>query len=1000
MGGACRAWIAAALVLIAPWVAVAARAAGGDAPTASGGPPPSRLERIYADRAGEPLRLFGHDLFAAGTGAEGPVLGAVQDDHVLGIGDSLQVTLRGQVSDSRTYPIAGDGTLTLDRLRPIQAAGRTLGDIRREIAASVSAAHLQTEAFVTLAAVRRVSVLVVGEVARQGRHDLSAFATVLDALFAAGGVRPGGSLRAIRLLRPGAPAETVDLYDLIAGTGDAAAIRLTEGARIVVPPLGATVAAAGGVRRPGIFELRPGTAGMDKAELLALAGGPLRPGPQRSVRLGFGRDGAEAAHPIPAGTTASFGDGDILLYATARMDRTATVELLGQVRDPGPRPVRAGQRLAALLAAPDLADDAYRPLAALARRTPGTGAVGYDAVDLAAVLGGREGPALAAGDALIVLGSEDIAYLASGPVLAVLAGRDGATADCAGLAALAASLAADPRGSLAAGPLAKAAAGLTGPPLPCPATFAEHPDLLPWLLGRSVLLRRGVLRPGPYPAVPGADPAGLVAAAGGRVDGPLEIVSGPGDARVVDAAPAGVELTGAVLLPGVRPLSAAGSLRALLDDGRALTADAYPLFAAIERFDPADLRTVLLPVSPLAVIRGGTDWHLQDRDRVHILDRRDLAELWREPPEEGASQPAATVADSAAAPPQGAAAAAPPRDPPDESLLRLAREHQVRLSGAVYGEGAYPVAGDTALTDLIAAGGGMTPTADPTGVEVTIAQVGGGGLRALVADLALHTVRAGDAVRVPPQARSTDPGRVRVSGEVMRPGWYDLLPGERLSSVLERAGGLTPQAYAYGTVFTRVSARLAEEAGLRRASAELDRGLALALLRSDPPDGARVELVRQLSGALRETPGFGRITVEADPEVLAVKTRLDILMESGDRVHVPKRPLTVTVSGEVLSPASLQYVRGKSLNTYIREAGGLSASADSARIFVLLPNGSAQTARSGPGRGRLRDIPPGAIIVVPRDPEPFEFLPTVQSIATILGQLAIATVGLTVVTGE
>ncbi len=998
MGWSLRAWLVPLLGSLALTLAPPTASATGATGT------PTRLESAYSERAGEPLRQFGYDLFRAGTGAPGAVLGAVQDDHVLGIGDVLQVNLRGQLSRSGTHPVGTDGTILMEGFRPIQAAGRTLADVREEIAATVAAAHLQTESFVSLTSVRRVSVLVVGEVETPGRHELSAFATVLDALFAAGGIRPGGTLRTIRVVRPDGRTDTLDLYALLSdGVAPMASARVPDGARIVVPPLGATVAVGGQVKRPGIYELPPGAPGLALSELLALAGGPLRPGPQESIRLGFGRDGTETARPVePGGAAELYADGDILIYAPARMDRTATVEFTGQVRRPGPLPLIPEAGLEAHLDPSGLTDEAYLPLATIARRDPSTGGTLYLPVDLAALTSGvrgpRPGPHLMGGDTVIVLGHADVAYLGSADVMGLLARGVHAPGTCPGLDALAAVLTADPGGGLAAGPLARAAAGLAGPAQPCPPLFAEHPDLLPYLLGRSVFLRRGVLRPGPYPAVDAIATESLVAAAGGRVQGPLEMVSGSPDGRVLDAAPSGVDLTGAVSAPGVRTVLEAPTLRRLLGDGRILANEAYGLFAVVERFDPTGVRAEFVPFAPLAVIAGRADLALQDRDRVHILDRRDLNPL---DTDATTAPPALKDSNGAgsfdAGDREAAAINGRSRPSPEAAILALARDNMIRVRGAVMVEGTYPAAGEVGLPDIVAAAGGLSRDADQGLVEVTRSGDPAERLTVALTDPAVR-IRAGDAVRIAPRARPG--GSILVTGEVARPGRYDLLPGEKLASVLERAGGLTPQAYPDGAVFTRVSARRAEEEGLRRAATELDRGLALALLRQDPPDGTRVELVRQLADTLRTMPAVGRITVEADPIVLSVRPQENILLEDGDRIHIPKRPLTVTVSGEVLSPASLQFTSGKKLDAYLREAGGLTRYADSRRIFVLYPDGSSEPVRGRTGRHRLLSIPPGAIIVVPRDPEPFEFLPNAESLANVLGQLAIAAVALTVLVGQ
>lgn len=134
---------------------------------------------------------------------------------------------------------------------------------------------------------------------------------------------------------------------------------------------------------------------------------------------------------------------------------------------------------------------------------------------------------------------------------------------------------------------------------------------------------------------------------------------------------------------------------------------------------------------------------------------------------------------------------------------------------------------------------------------------------------------------------------------------------------------------------------------------------------------------------------MGRITVQADPGVLAAKPDQDILLESGDRVYIPKRPLTVRVAGEVLSPAALQFRKDKDAKEYITEAGGFSYNADKDRAFVVYPDGSAQPLQVSAWSHSATMIPPGSTVIVPRDPKPFDFIQTARDVSQILSNLAI-----------
>lgn len=948
--------------------------------------PAGRVEQLFSDRAGQELRLFGRHLFAGVAAGEGPALGAVGDDYRLGPGDELSLLLRGQATRNSRHRIGADGLLLVDDLRPITAAGRTLGEVRAELEAAVAATHVQTQAFLSLLSMRRVGVLVLGQVARPGRVSLPAFATPLDALIAAGGVLPDGSLRAIRLARPGNDAVIVDLYDLLTRGDGAAAEMLADGARLIVPPLGPTVAVAGSVKRPGIYELPPGAAAAtgpdDTADLLTLAGGALRPGRDRSSLLRLSPEGVERPLPVSARAPVPLRDGDLLLHAPDGGARAGTVTLSGAVAEPGERVLADGMRLADLVDRSMLPADAWLPMVVLMRRLPAGGAPQLRALDLSALLSGHEGEPARDGDRLVVLSAGDVAFLRGRAVLAMLSGQPADPQhleECAGLASLAAALSADPEGALAAGPLARAAIGVEGPPLPCPPLFQVEGDLLPFLLRQSVFMRRGVLRPGPYPLAGPTALATLATLAGGVHGGKQPVAPG----QVADAAGDGVLLSGPVRQPGLRAVGPEGlSLRALLSGAGAPLPDAYGLAALLERADIAASGRRPSLFAPAEVMEGRFDLRLRDGDRVTLFLREEVM-----PP----------------APPGPAVhtvpAALPPPDPLEPEIRALLSERMVALRGGLVRPGEYPVAGPLPLPLLLRAAGGLKPEGDPERLELLPPPPGprGGGdgdprgvaPRDLTGGVsAVETIPPGAAIRVGLRQRPREPRGVLLAGEVAEPGTYDIAPGETLSMLLRRAGGLTEEAYPAGVIFTRESARLAEEEGLRRNARELDRQLTQMLGGKNPPDPARVELVRQLAAELRGATALGRITVEANPEMLEERPELDILLQPGDRVHMPRRPLTVTVSGEVLAPASLLFDPEKEPKDYLREAGGLTRFADDDRIFVIQPNGAAQPLESGWLNHEAASVLPGSMIVVPRDAEPFEWLPLTQGITTILSQIA------------
>jgi protein involved in polysaccharide export with SLBB domain len=216
--------------------------------------------------------------------------------------------------------------------------------------------------------------------------------------------------------------------------------------------------------------------------------------------------------------------------------------------------------------------------------------------------------------------------------------------------------------------------------------------------------------------------------------------------------------------------------------------------------------------------------------------------------------------------------------------------------------------------------------------------------------------------------------------------------GEKLSSLIARAGGITREAYAPGTVFMRASARRQEAAQFKTAAQQLEQSLARALSNEDKkPNSEQVDMARQLANELRNAPAVGRITVQADPDVLRLRPDEDVLLEAGDEIIIPPRRQTVAVMGEVHAPVNAQFIAGKDAGQYLKEAGGFTRFADESHAFVIMPNGAARPLRVSAWNHEDTSIVPGSGIVVPRDPDNYDTLQLVSGIGNILSQLAVST---------
>ncbi|MBC7497899.1 MAG: SLBB domain-containing protein, partial [Sphingomonadaceae bacterium] len=540
----------------------------------------SPVEREFRNRLSDPtLRQFGYDLFhSAQRGTPGTLTGAVSDSYVVGVGDDLVIQFQGGTNDSRTVRVDREGRIVVGALPPIYAAGRSIGSVRRELEAATKRTLLGTEVFVSLGSVRAITVFVGGEVDRPGQYNLTSMADVGAALALAGGVRRSGSLRNVRVVRAGGGA-SVDLYGLI-GIGLPPAVRLRDGDRIIVPVIGDTVAVAGAVARPGIYEIRRGTS---VGAVLDYAGGALRP---RGNTLAISRISAGGAETFIRAVSLSsrIEPGDaIQLVGGSAGGATGRVALRGYVENPGPRPLLATPTVADLLGpVADLRFDTYLPMAILVRRDLETAARVFQPVNLITALRSRPTVPLRSDDRLYVFSRSDIAFLNSLPVRRIVLGQPNPYSDCRSLVRLeilvsdtkSARFDVVTRGAfvveragqsdIAVGggirntargdetirtggeALARGEGGTADPAtdrggasaIRCPAVFEEEPELLAVLIENSVAVGGAIRAPGAYPVADAISARDLAAVAQGVIPNVSDLsldVSHGGELRRIPA---------------------------------------------------------------------------------------------------------------------------------------------------------------------------------------------------------------------------------------------------------------------------------------------------------------------------------------------------------------------------------------------------------------------------------------------------------------------------------
>jgi protein involved in polysaccharide export with SLBB domain len=315
----------------------------------------------------------------------------------------------------------------------------------------------------------------------------------------------------------------------------------------------------------------------------------------------------------------------------------------------------------------------------------------------------------------------------------------------------------------------------------------------------------------------------------------------------------------------------------------------------------------------------------------------------------------------------------------------------VTIRGEVLRPGKYPMSQGMTAAQLVRMAGGFKRDALVNSADLTSYDVGSG--NQVVEKLA--TVRIGAAVAGSESGADVPlkPGdtlaihqltnwenigeSVTINGEVRFPGSYGFQDGERLSSVLRRAGGLLPTAYPLGGVFVRIQVRELEQKSRDELIRQIETNSAAARLSpsvaSSNGPGA-LQLIKaqqeQVLADLKSHPPTGRMVIRINADIDSwANTPADIELRRGDVLTIPKRPGFVLVSGQVYNATALTFTPGKTASWYLKRAGGTNATAARKEVFIIRANGSVVGRHSGgwfEGDVLSTVLNPGDVVVVPQ----------------------------------
>ncbi len=446
----------------------------------------------------------------------------------------------------------------------------------------------------------------------------------------------------------------------------------------------------------------------------------------------------------------------------------------------------------------------------------------------------------------------------------------------------------------------------------------------------------------------------------------------PGETGVIDAA---IELFGHVRKPGLYGWSKGLKLTSVLRHPDDLLPEADMNYVVIKRELTPNGRIEVRSVDLSSAFSDpSADMELESRDEIYVFEIGESREQYLK----GIS---------------------------DQLTRQSSSEYPsplVRVSGLVKVPGVYPLEPGMRVSDLLRAGGGLAEAAFTERAElsrnssqfdsqqqtsllsVDLQAVLGGDQ---AADMLL---RSFDFLNIKEIPRWNEDKLVEIRGQVNFPGIYPVHDGEGLSSLLDRAGGLTEFAFPEGAVFTRTTLAEREKEQLEVLADRVESDLS-ALALSDPGQIEALSIGNSLLAQLRNTEPAGRLVIDLNALLAGDKTN-DIFLRDGDRLIVPQVTQEVTVLGEVQYATSHLWEPGLSREDYIGRSGGVTVRADVRRIYVVRANGEVVVNSRSRffSRSQGFDIRAGDTVVVPVDTDRVKPLVLWTSVTQILYNVAIA----------
>lgn len=353
------------------------------------------------------------------------------------------------------------------------------------------------------------------------------------------------------------------------------------------------------------------------------------------------------------------------------------------------------------------------------------------------------------------------------------------------------------------------------------------------------------------------------------------------------------------------------------------------------------------------------------------------------------------------------------------SIWDRVEKYTVSIKGMVNNPGTFPYAGNMTVRDLILVGGNVKEGAYlGQGEVVRWRIVDGEKVESVILPFNVEKALVGDpqenldlapwdSVHIKRIQDWGETRQVTLAGEVLFPGVYTIRKDERLSSVIERAGGFTSLAYFRGAKFTRESVRVLQQQRLDEMIARLGREIAQtttaeiagALSAEAVANEQKVQKAQQsLLGQIKAHKVEGRIVVRITPGPDFVDSTYDIILEDGDHLNVPPKPDTVAVSGEVYNATVLIFEPDNpTVKYYLGLTGGPTDNAEDKQMYIVRADGTVVSKAQGNsatlwgGSFANNKLYPGDTLVVPPKLVHNKFRRELKAWTSIVYDIAVST---------